>query len=115
MPEHEFCPSFLVREQAKLLDGLLTRTAFCRLADSTMGNATQRKRRGEFAAPSQELLVWPDQPARRLTAFGPLPMRSGSTSNVTFWPSTRVRRPDASTAEIWTKTSFAPPSGVMKP
>ena len=27
-------------------------------------------------------------------------MRSGSTSNVTFWPSTSVRRPEASIAEI---------------
>ena len=50
------------------------------------------------------------QAARRLTAFGPLPMRSGSTSKVTFWPSTSVRRPDASIAEIWTNTSLAPPS-----
>ncbi|CDX15823.1 hypothetical protein MPLB_1540072 [Mesorhizobium sp. ORS 3324] len=55
------------------------------------------------------------QAARRLTAFGPLPMRSGSTSKVTFWPSTRVRRPEASIAEMWTNTSLAPPSGVMKP
>ena len=42
-------------------------------------------------------------------------MRSGSTSNVTFWPSTSVRRPEASIAEMWTNTSLAPPSGVMKP
>ena len=53
--------------------------------------------------------------ARRLTAFGPFPMRSGSTSKLTFCPSMRVRRPDASIAEMWTNTSFAPPSGVMKP
>src|SRR5262245_25469301 len=42
-------------------------------------------------------------------------MRSGSTSNDTFWPSTRVRRPDFSIAEMCTNTSLAPPSGVMKP
>jgi hypothetical protein len=47
---------------------------------------------------------WPAQPKRiyialRLTAFEPLPMRSGSMSNDTFWPSASVRKPDASSAE----------------
>src|SRR5690606_9055990 len=42
-------------------------------------------------------------------------MRSGSTSKETFCPSTSERMPEASTAEMCTKTSFAPSSGVMKP
>src|SRR6185503_13913161 len=36
-------------------------------------------------------------------------------SNDTFWPSPRVLRPAASTAEAWTKTSLPPSSGAMKP
>lgn len=42
-------------------------------------------------------------------------MRSGSVSKVTCWPSRSDWMPEACSAEIWTKTSFAPPSGVMKP
>src|SRR5579862_4510812 len=36
-------------------------------------------------------------------------------SKVTRWPSLRLRRPAASTAEICTNTSLPPPSGEMKP
>src|SRR5258708_36520161 len=36
-------------------------------------------------------------------------------SKETRWPSERVRRPDASTAEAWTNTSLPPPSGAIKP
>src|SRR5262249_22479927 len=50
---------------------------------------------------------------RRLTALGT--RASGCTSNAAFCHSFRVRMPAASTAVAWTKTSFAPPSGAIKP
>ena len=56
------------------------------------------------ANPGRPVLI--DQPIDRLTAFGPLPRLSGSVSNVTFCPSSRPGRPEACTADMWTKTSF---------
>src|SRR5690606_9966929 len=40
---------------------------------------------------------------------------SGSVSKETFCPSSSPGRPEVCTAEIWTKTSFWPSSGLMKP
>src|SRR5581483_5579915 len=42
--------------------------------------------------------------------FGPF-----TTSNSTFWPSARVRKPSALIAVWWQNTSSPPPSCVMKP
>ena len=56
---------------------------------------------------------WPV--TRRFTAEV-LPLRlSNSTSNVTVWPSSRLRRPDCSSADMWTNRSSPPASGTMKP
>ena len=41
--------------------------------------------------------------------------RSCAISKLTFWPSTRLLRPERSTAEIWTNTSAPPWSGAIKP
>src|SRR6185295_3349519 len=41
--------------------------------------------------------------------------RSVVSSKLTFWPSIKPRIPAASTALMWTKTSFEPSSGWMKP
>src|SRR5882724_9066682 len=54
------------------------------------------------------------QAAFRLTAEV-LPCCPRSRSKLTFWPSLRVPRSERSTAEMWTKTSFEPSTGVMKP
>ena len=40
------------------------------------------------------------------TAFGPLPILSGSVSKLTFWPSASSWMPAASRALAWTKTSL---------
>src|SRR3974390_1163743 len=53
------------------------------------------------------------QTALRLVAFEP--RASGWISNETLWPSFRLRRPAASTADACTKTSLPPPSGAIKP
>src|ERR1700761_1862522 len=53
------------------------------------------------------------QTAERVVGLAP--RASGWMSKFTFWPSLRVRRPAASTAETWTNTSLPPPSGEMKP
>src|SRR5688572_13644784 len=44
-----------------------------------------------------------------------LPSLPLATSNETFWPSLRAPRPERSTAEICTNTSFEPSSGWMNP
>src|SRR4029077_5116338 len=51
----------------------------------------------------------------RLTAFGPLPFLSGSTSKVMRWPSFNDFKPARSTAVMCTNTSRPPSSGLMKP
>src|SRR5580700_5210216 len=51
----------------------------------------------------------------RLTAFGPLPFLSGSTSKLMRWPSTSDFSPARSTAVMCTNTSRPPSSGLMKP
>src|SRR3981081_2160496 len=51
----------------------------------------------------------------RLTALGPLPFLSGSTSNVMRCPSIRSFNPARSTAVMCTNTSRPPSSGLMKP
>src|SRR4029078_12787985 len=54
-----------------------------------------------------------DQMVRTLVACGPLPVSPSSYS--TFAPSARVRKPSPAMPEKWTKASFPPSSGVMKP
>src|SRR5512135_1799808 len=57
-----------------------------------------------------------DQPTVLRLSAEDLPVRrSATTSNSTFWPSFSCCRPARSTALIWTKTSFPPSSGWMKP
>ena len=51
----------------------------------------------------------------KLTAFGPLPFLSGSTSKVMRCPSARSFSPARSTAVMCTKTSRPPSSGLMNP
>src|SRR5262249_15831019 len=49
----------------------------------------------------------------RLTAFGPLPFLSGSTSKEMRCPSVSDLSPARSTAGTWPNTSRPPPSGLM--
>src|SRR5512133_3348451 len=57
-----------------------------------------------------------DQPVMtRLTAFGPLPFLSGSTSKERRCPSVNDLSPARSTAVTCTNTSRPPSSGLMKP
>src|SRR5918998_2997898 len=59
------------------------------------------------------VLLTEGQRAVTLAARGPLSL--GSESKLTLAPSARVRWPSAMTALWWTKRSFEPSSGVMKP
>src|SRR3954470_16143939 len=51
----------------------------------------------------------------RLTALGPLPFLSGSTSKLMRWPSFSDFMPARSTAVMCTNTSRPPSSGLMNP
>ena len=56
------------------------------------------------------------QRGRTLTALSlPAFLGSFSTSNSTFWPSSRVLKPSTRMAEKWTKTSSPPSSQARKP
>src|SRR5262249_25950948 len=72
------------------------------------------KRNSGSAVSAPPLSVQSAQAAFRLTAET-LPCWPRSRSKLIFWPSLRVPRSERSTAEMWTKTSFEPSVGMMKP
>src|SRR4029077_3828101 len=88
---------------------------------SAKRNATDQRSAGRPHGISQRVVLPHDAATSpypvttRLTAFGPLPFLSGSTSKLMRWPSTSDFSPARSTAVMCTNTSRPPSSGLMKP